>query len=134
MAATSIDAPPDAGNPFRPDPAAALAGIYAWRIALAFALLAAAFVLTGCGTNLLGRKEGPPPELQLQGELSPGLRKPCDKPVAVPDRLLKDWEITEGWNADRAALRKCGLRQQATVRQHDIITGKIPIPEPRPLP
>lgn len=80
--------------------------------------------------------EGPidPPQPDLQANLSPSLRQPCEEPVHLPDRELLLGEVVDGWNTDRAHLRECGAEKLAVIAQFDLITGRVapPIPEPSP--
>lgn len=96
--------------------------------------LAAALLLAGQGCAVI--HEGPidPPPPDLQANLSPSLRQPCEEPVILPDRELLLGEVVEGWNADRAHLRECGAEKLAVIAQFDLITGRVapPIPEPSP--
>lgn len=42
--------------------------------------------------------------------------KPCDPPVALPDRRINAEETTDYWDADRAALELCEQKRAAAVR------------------
>ncbi len=42
--------------------------------------------------------------------------KPCDPPVALPDRRINARETTDYWDVDRAALELCEQKRAAAVQ------------------
>jgi len=59
-------------------------------------------------------------------------RKPCDVPVALPDRALTAKELTPLWGKDRSALAVCEQRRAAAVAAVDAIPASVPLPQERP--
>lgn len=51
--------------------------------------------------------------------ISPEARRPCEKPVPVPDRDLTEKETFTGWNRDRTALVACETKRAAAVASVD---------------
>lgn len=55
----------------------------------------------------------------VRPELPPIARRPCDRPVTLPDRAISAGEATSFWNRDRSALRECETRRAAGVAAVD---------------
>lgn len=77
-------------------------------------------VVSGCSTDR--RQEEPTVRVELaRPELPPVARRPCDKPVTLPDRRISAGEATSLWNRDRTALTECETRRAAGVAAVDQI-------------
>lgn len=72
---------------------------------------------------------GPTIRTEFQrGEVPAEARKPCDKPMTLPDRDLSAKELTPLWGKDRAALIACDARRAAAIAAADA----VPVPQERP--
>jgi len=67
-------------------------------------LVGLSLALTACAASTAVKPHISPP---------PSLLVPCDKPVRLPVRALTQAEVETWWGRDRAALRRCGERQQS---------------------
>ncbi|CAN7259973.1 hypothetical protein [Brucella pseudogrignonensis] len=64
----------------------------------------------------------------MPGTVPAEARKPCDKPVKLPDRALSAKELTPLWGQDRSALAACEARRAAVV----LAVDAVPMPKERP--
>ena len=77
--------------------------------------------VSGCSTSQ------PEPTVRVEfvhPELPAVARRPCARPVTLPDRRISAGEATSYWNRDRSALIECETRRAAGVAAVDQIPNR----------
>ncbi|GAA0600182.1 hypothetical protein GCM10008943_14230 [Paenochrobactrum glaciei] len=92
---------------------------------LTFSVVALIAIAQGCSTTTpsqIVRTQISQPNIPAQA------LKPCDDPVALPDRALSAKELTPLWGKDRAALKECEAKRAA------LVAAVKPVPTPKEKP